>query len=562
MAAVLQVSKGSSIWAWVRVGLLGLVGMWYLVDLARTLVSALEASGPGGILETVFLYRLGEALVTLGFAYCLQAKHRETSFLRMARWVILCGAVLAGISFVGLVGRIAWAPLAVLTALAGILLARQVGLSTGCATRFTGWLGMTALLLLHLLGYTAGFLFHGYAVEPFPAAFPLPASTRDERWRQDTRYLGSELVRLHANAFHTTPEDTYWNLIENLENTVPEMTDAQITIEMMRIVATVGDAHTQFSAGRKIALHALPVDLRWYRDGLYMQGISPKYPEALGARVVRIGALASEEVYQAVLPLISHENDFWARLKSSNYLNVVEILKSVGAVEDAGAVRLTLENSSGGDFQVEIAPLGPGEKVDYLSAIEEPLYYQSQPERSFWFEYREKSHTLYFRYAACIDPGGFRSLMGDLWKLADEKPVERLIVDLRGNGGGNSLQFEQFFMPDLETNPALNQPERLFALIDRGTFSSASDNAVYLRLHSRATFVGEPTGGKPNSYGEVRSFRLPNSRASVSYSTRYFQLIEADPPFVEPDIRVAVDAQQAFAGRDPVLEMIAPEEDW
>ena len=68
--------------------------------------------------------------------------------------------------------------------------------------------------------------------------------------------------------------------------------------------------------------------------------------------------------------------------------------------------------------------------------------------------------------------------------------------------------------------------------------------------------VGEPTGGKPNSYGEVRSFRLPNSGLRVMYSTKYFQMLETDPPAVEPDITVELTAADRFGGHDPVLARI------
>jgi len=40
--------------------------------------------------------------------------------------------------------------------------------------------------------------------------------------------------------------------------------------------------------------------------------------------------------------------------------------------------------------------------------------------------------------------------------------------------------------------------------------------------------IGEPTGGKPNCYGEILRFNLPNSKFNVSYSTRYYKVIEDD----------------------------------
>ena len=63
-----------------------------------------------------------------------------------------------------------------------------------------------------------------------------------------------------------------------------------------------------------------------------------------------------------------------------------------------------------------------------------------------------------------------------------------------------------------------------------------------------------PTGGMPNSYGEVRTFRLPNAGLSISYSTKYFRMLEEDPPSVEPDVLVELGSEDHFRGQDPVLE--------
>ena len=208
------------------------------------------------------------------------------------------------------------------------------------------------------------------------------------------------------------------------------------------------------------------------------------------------------------------------------------------------------------------ASLAPGEQVDFLSARQQRPFYLSRPDEPFWYEYRPGSKTLYFRYASCTDLLGFRRAAKEFWALADANPVERLVIDLRGNGGGNTYQFDTFFLPRLKDHPELDDPERLFVLVDRRTFSSASDHAAHLSVDTRATLVGEPTGGRPNGYGEVRSFSLPNSGARVNYSTNYFQVMESDPPSIEPEVTIYVSGPQAFGGQDPVLDYVAPGEDW
>lgn len=557
MTAIAKPVRFAGIKIWLGRLLLAALALWLTADLLRTGIFSVGAWGLArGLTDAVFIFRVGEALVVLALSATLLAAGRASPVARWLRWAVWAGALLAGLSFLGLNGRVAWAPLALIVAALGSLLPLLGG------RRGAVWLALAGLVLLHLAGYAAGFLFHGYAVAPYPAAPPRPAASRDERWQQDIAYLGDELARLHKNAFHTVPANHYWAEIDRLQAAVPGLEDGQIAVELMRLVASVGDGHTGFLTRGQVTLHGLPVDLRWYSDGLYVRGIDPAYPLALGARVVKIGALTAEQAYQAVLPYISHENDPWARLQSANYLNLVEVLRAAGAVATLGPVPFTLEDPSGRSLEVDIAPLGPGQTVEFLSAIETRAYYRSRPDEPFWFDYRETSGTLYFRYAACVDMLAFRSLMRELWRLVDERPVERLIVDLRGNGGGNSMQLEWFFMPGLRAHPALDHPERFFVLIDRGTFSSASDNAAFLQMNTRATLAGEPTGGKPNGYGEVRQFDLPNSHTRVSYSTKYFRTVPGDPPSVAPDLPIDMPAQAAFSGRDPLLETLVPAERW
>jgi hypothetical protein len=549
--------------AWLGWLLLAALAAWTVVDWLRTLVFAVSSWGLwAGLLDGVVLLRLGELLILIPLGVYLLVMRRSERFFTRARWVMWAGALLAGCSFLILNGRIGWAPLALAIAAIGLLAPALGSLKTGCAARLAPGLGFAGLIFLHLLLQTAGFLLVGYAVVPYPSAYPPPAATPEERRQQDVRYLGSELARLHMNAYHTTPQQAYWDEIARLEAAAPQLSDEELALELMRFVAAVGDGHTSYHVSRQNSMRGLPVDFKWYGYDLYVRGVSADYPQAVGGRVLEIGGLPVEQVYLALLPYIAHENDSWARIQSRQYLNLVDLLVRVGAARPGGPVTLTLEDTHENTFTLDIQPLQPGEKVDFLTAGEQVPYYLSQPDRPFWYEYFPDSDTLYFRYAACVDPLGFRKSANEFWKIADEQPVERLIIDLRGNSGGNTFQFDRFFLPKLNEHPEFGDPERLFVLIDRVTFSSASDHAALFKAHSKATLVGEPTGGKPNGYGEVRSFRLPNSTAQVYYSTNYFQAMDFDPPTIEPDVLIYAPASAAFAGQDPVLEAVVPEEGW
>jgi hypothetical protein len=68
--------------------------------------------------------------------------------------------------------------------------------------------------------------------------------------------------------------------------------------------------------------------------------------------------------------------------------------------------------------------------------------------------------------------------------------------------------------------------------------------------------MGEPSAQKPNSFGEVRAFRLPFSGLEVGCSTRRYRLVDGDPPTFEPDELVPTSFDDLYRGRDPVLERV------
>jgi len=75
------------------------------------------------------------------------------------------------------------------------------------------------------------------------------------------------------------------------------------------------------------------------------------------------------------------------------------------------------------------------------------------------------------------------------------------------------------------------------------------------QLSTQAILIGEPTSGRPNSYGELGNFTLPNSGLRVNYSTKFFRLRpNDDPPAVMPEILVEYPWAAYLSGRGPVLE--------
>ena len=96
----------------------------------------------------------------------------------------------------------------------------------------------------------------------------------------------------------------------------------------------------------------------------------------------------------------------------------------------------------------------------------------------------------------------------------------------------------------------------LVVIIGRITFSAAMNLVVDLERHTRAFFVGEPTGSSPNHYGENGDVLLPRNPLRGSVSTLWWQSSEPndDRPWVAPDIPARPSAADYAANRDPAVD--------
>src|SRR4029453_12489274 len=80
-------------------------------------------------------------------------------------------------------------------------------------------------------------------------ATPLVAAQKltTNQWRQDMSYLAKELPQRHKNAFHTASKEKFDAAVRELDAAIPKLQSHEVIVGMMRIVAMVGDAHTELS---------------------------------------------------------------------------------------------------------------------------------------------------------------------------------------------------------------------------------------------------------------------------------------------------------------------------
>ena len=176
------------------------------------------------------------------------------------------------------------------------------------------------------------------------------------------------------------------------------------------------------------------------------------------------------------------------------------------------------------------------------------------PRDPLWFTYLADSKTVYADWRSYKD---IETQSERLLGFIKEHSVNRLIVDMRWNEGGNFAKGRQYLIYKLTFNPELNRAGHLFVITGRGTFSAGMTNVTDFRRETQAILVGEPTGARPNGVMENYMFTLPESKLRVSCAMLKYRFepgSHADA--VLPDQKIEPNWQLFLEGRDPALQWI------
>ena len=117
--------------------------------------------------------------------------------------------------------------------------------------------------------------------------------------------------------------------------------------------------------------------------------------------------------------------------------------------------------------------------------------------------------------------GEYRAYMKSMLRAPlNHLPVEKVIPVGRRLFSGPDGTIVRFDEPPEAHDP--REPRfdgQVCVLIGPLTFSSAVDLADGIKTYKLATLVGEETGGRPNTFGEVYSFRTPDTGFLVGVSS-------------------------------------------
>lgn len=320
--------------------------------------------------------------------------------------------------------------------------------------------------------------------------------------------------------------------------------------EIEQVFSSIGDGHTYLVAN--------------FQDFHYLKY---RYKhEMAGDALVGINHYSLEELFEEKKALFSYEAESYGMNRMKSYLSTAEDLDYLG---------ISLEN--GVTYTYESAE---GERMDCTYYREDFVTYDeylafnnivgtSQTDEDYEFvsyEIIPECDLAVLTLYSCNYNEEYKNCLKSMFMEVKEKGINNVCVDLRDNGGGNSLVADEFIKYlDIDTYKSWGQDWRLgpfiinsegstltnqrntellftgnvYALTSIYTYSSAMDFAMLLSDNNLGTIIGEASGNRPDSYGDIAVFKLPKSGLVMQVSTKKWYRVDTEclDEFIEPDIK-------------------------
>ncbi len=385
------------------------------------------------------------------------------------------------------------------------------------------------------------------------------APSRTQAWQTDLDFFAQNFKSKHIRPFAHIKEADFDQAISDIKDNLANLTDHQVVIQLQQLLGRVGDGHSHLAPPRTIAFQQYPLGVTWLADGWYVFAIDEKHKHLLKSKLTMVGTTPVDEATKRLATLFANENISAERTRVQRALVNVQALHALGLINNPKQATYTFEKSDGKTEIVTFAPLEQPGGFRFAEALKQvtfpPHLAQRRPQHGFvWLD---ESKTLYVWYDRCVDNPNLpiAAWTKTILQEIDDKSPEKVIIDLRRNGGGNSILLWPL-KNGIKNKSAINTQDKLFILIGPGTYSSAMLNAFEFRRDTKAQLVGQPTGGSPNSPGEVKTFTLPHSKCIVQYSTKLFRMTKDGATTIKPDIEVNPTAELFFHGKDEVLDAV------
>ena len=354
----------------------------------------------------------------------------------------------------------------------------------------------------------------------------------------------------------------------------PQSSLTAFTLAAMHLMALAGNGHSRVIPNG--IARVWPLRLVWLEDGPCVVDADERFGHLVGCRLLRVRSHDADAAHEMLRPYLAGTGPR-RKVIGAMMLAWPDALQAFGVEasdlmfeDDNGAVasiRPALTNSIGAESLYPVHETGIAHQLIHKGGL---TMSEDEARSRNTCTLLPGSPAWYVRLADLVSDESSVLAQGlEAMRLRIKAaPQQSIVVDLRGNPGGDFLSTVDFarHIDDLYAKDGT-----CIVLVDKFTFSAAIVVAALLKHHARTCrIIGEEMGDTEQFFAEGGTITLAQSGLKVRHSTGYHDWCDgrADPELTPPeiathmvaagplvpDIVTAPTSREFRTGNDPALQ--------
>lgn len=405
-----------------------------------------------------------------------------------------------------------------------------------------------------------------------------------DEMRADLKSLYGKLDTAHYNLYHSHTKSEFDSIYQNIFHSIDQpLNIAEFYFRLLPLFNLLNDSHSMlgfpFSYSKEFSKQGglfIPIKVFITDHKIYATENLSTVSFPLYSEIKSVNGVSSKEILNTLHFMINREQ------QESEYDYMAfffhRILYPVYGFDKTFTLELTTPDNQTKQVQ--------------LSGISLEKF--SQDNQSFFSSTQLDSSTVVIDINNCEDKEQFAKFCDSVFTFIQDNKITSIIIDLRNNPGGStfhgdtlftyltSQKFTQYPKRSIKYSPySLPQSDsiytqtysdnleqahsnkflfkgKLFMLVNRGTFSSASVMAATFKCYKLGTLIGQTTGGTQIFFDEPLEFKLTHSglRFLVSNQVNYCPCGTDWNKGVIPEKIIPISIADKIKGIDTELEYI------